>query len=74
MVRLDVRSLLQDAAIEEVNFFSLEKKSENYTSLLLIKINQHVLVVFFFRLKWKISTLMTSPRNPREKRKKRVIW
>lgn len=47
MVRLDVRSLLQDAAIEEVNFFSLEKKSENYTSLLLIKINQHVLVVFF---------------------------
>lgn len=47
MVRLDVRSLLQDAAIEEVNFFSLKKKSENYTSLLLIKINQHVLVVFF---------------------------
>uniref|UniRef100_A0A3P8PQK7 YLP motif-containing protein 1 n=1 Tax=Astatotilapia calliptera TaxID=8154 RepID=A0A3P8PQK7_ASTCA len=55
MVRLDVRSLLQDAAIEEVNFFSLEKKSENYTSLLLIKINQHVLG-YIPKSKWEMDT------------------
>uniref|UniRef100_A0A3B5AEX1 YLP motif-containing protein 1 n=1 Tax=Stegastes partitus TaxID=144197 RepID=A0A3B5AEX1_9TELE len=73
MVRLDVRSLLQDAAIEEVRSLTPESCLNMIIYYLQTELNQHMLV-WFFRLKWKTLILTTSPRNPREKRKKRVIW